>query len=185
MTTLKTLISSEVARELAVTAADQGLTVNELTDRRLRAALAESVGRARVTSTQWNEAGKGLDWLTRQRTGVRTTCKSCGATVLWVVSAKNRTSMPIDPLPHAGGNLELEHVGRGLVAKVLRSPERHDGPRYRAHFVTCPHATNHRASRRLALVDTGLTCRVCEFPMDPAAAIGGFDTHPTCDQEQT
>lgn len=65
----------------------------------------------------------------------RGTCNTCGAPVLWVRSYPKGKLMPIDPDPVEGGNVELtEH---GVV--VHGQPElAADGPRYKAHFATCP-----------------------------------------------
>jgi hypothetical protein len=152
MTTLRTLVPGEVGRELAEIAAAAGLTVNELHTKATRDRLAAQTRRRRITSTQWADAERGLDWLTRQRTGVRESCKACGAAVLWVESVKNDRPMPVDPLPHPDGNLRLERRGNGLLAHVL--PKRAPRPErtYRPHFATCPHAGQLRRRGHLRLV---------------------------------
>jgi len=77
------------------------------------------------------------------------TCTSCQAEIRWAVTAAGKL-MPIDPEPVEGGNLELigERNGRPLVRyrqpSLLEPP---DGPRYRSHFASCPHAGQHRRAR--------------------------------------
>lgn len=54
--------------------------------------------------------------------------------------------MPVDPQEHAAGNVELLADG---TARVVGAREMEDGqPRFISHFVTCPHAAQHRARKR-------------------------------------
>lgn len=152
MTTLRTLVPGEVSRMLVEAAAERGITVNELRDKRIREQLVEAVGNRRVTSTGWSQAEKGLDWLTRQRSGTRESCKGCGAPVRWVESVKNDKAMPIDPLPHPNGNLRLERRGHGVLAHVVPKSAPRPERAYRTHFATCPAAGQMRRRGRLQLV---------------------------------
>lgn len=71
------------------------------------------------------------------------TCKSCGAPVKWVKTTGG-TPMPLDPVPVPDGNVVL-CLG---VASVLREDRNPEVERWNAHFVTCPHAAQHRKPRR-------------------------------------
>jgi hypothetical protein len=55
--------------------------------------------------------------------------------------------MPIDPQPHANGNIvplaDTEHPARSPLALVLASPPA-DKPAWLSHFATCPNAAAHR-----------------------------------------
>jgi hypothetical protein len=79
------------------------------------------------------------------------TCKSCGAGITWAVTS-NGKRMPLDPEPVEDGNVVLHPSLNGgpPVATVL-SPSPGDPPpvfaRYVSHFVTCPHADDHRRTR--------------------------------------
>ena len=78
------------------------------------------------------------------------TCRSCGAEVLWAQSERGR-AIPLDPEPSSRGTLVLEfgaerapfdgileHVPR--VAVRARPGERLGQPRYVNHTVSCPKA---------------------------------------------
>lgn len=67
-----------------------------------------------------------------------TRCRSCPATVRWVLTAATGARMPLDPDPVEDGNVVLDWVNGSVVARVLRKGETHDGPRYVSHFATCP-----------------------------------------------
>ena len=71
-----------------------------------------------------------------------TTCKSCGARVVWARTFATGAPIPLNPTPIIGGNLELV----GGVA-WYRKPSS-DVPLYTSHFVDCPHAAAHRKGRR-------------------------------------
>ena len=68
----------------------------------------------------------------------RATCRSCGAPILWVVSAA--------PTPVDDGNVTLD----GLTATVHPAGQGDllgdAGPRYRSHFATCKDADEWRRS---------------------------------------
>lgn len=64
-------------------------------------------------------------------------CRSCGATILWVVTMRGRP-MPLDAEPVADGTVWIEN---GHV--MLGTPP--DGViRWRSHFATCPQADRWR-----------------------------------------
>jgi hypothetical protein len=70
----------------------------------------------------------------------RARCRSCGATIHWVMTERGR-AMPIDVKPNALGNVVFKSDGRVRVT--------HDDPaagetRWLSHFATCPHAREHR-----------------------------------------
>lgn len=86
------------------------------------------------------------------------TCKSCGASVLWAVT-QNDKAIPIDPTPVANGNIELERLplrrANGRRAETTYRAIVHGkaeaggvdlfgGERYVSHFSTCPNAESHR-----------------------------------------
>jgi len=82
------------------------------------------------------------------------TCRSCGAPVVWAVTPEGRR-MPVDAEPVDGGNVLLSPnptgsqdryapvatvVGKRVQASLFGD----DGPRYVSHFATCPNADLHR-----------------------------------------
>ena len=66
------------------------------------------------------------------------TCKSCGATIRWHMTA-NGKKMPLDAQPCQGGNLIID-------GDTARTPTPNDAgkPTYKSHFATCLHASTHR-----------------------------------------
>lgn len=80
------------------------------------------------------------------------TCRSCGAKVLWVRMPSNAL-MPVDPDPHPKGNVLLPRYQDGTatgVAVVLnaRLREQHpDQALHQSHFATCPFAARHRKTK--------------------------------------
>jgi len=81
-------------------------------------------------------------------------CRSCKAPVLWVQTEAGK-AMPLDPEPHADGNVEMTgRVARsklGGMVQVVRvvAPQSSlfgdEAPtRYLPHFATCPQADEHR-----------------------------------------
>ena len=68
------------------------------------------------------------------------TCRTCGAAVTWVLTASGKR-MPVDPIPIAGGNIELT----GEVATYVKPDS--DTKRYVSHFATCPDALDHRKKK--------------------------------------
>lgn len=88
-------------------------------------------------------------------------CRSCGAGILWVISARSGRFMPLDASPHEDGDIIVRPDDAGgkvfgyVLAKGQRGgyigdtegapiPVRPDEPRYRSHFATCPDAAAHR-----------------------------------------
>lgn len=195
MTTLRTLVPGEVSRLLVEAAADRGITVNELRDKRIREQLVTAIGDRRATSTTWSQTEKGLDWVTRQRSGVRDSCKACGAPVQWVESVKNDKAMPIDPLPHPNGNLRIERRGSGLLAHVVPKSAPRPERAYRTHFATCPAAGQMRRRGHLRLVadrpakagpdgrrypDSQIRCPADNAPVAQALVDAGIRRHLGC-----
>lgn len=75
------------------------------------------------------------------------TCKSCGARITWLKTARG-SRIPVDEDPVPTGNV----VVVGWMAKVFKNPETAeaaypDEPRYVSHFVTCPQAGRWRGDR--------------------------------------
>lgn len=73
-------------------------------------------------------------------------CRSCGAEILWVLTAANGKPMPLDATPNPEGNVELV-TGRAVVhasSPLFATP----GSIYMSHFATCPDADDwHGATR--------------------------------------
>lgn len=68
-------------------------------------------------------------------------CRSCGARLIWAVTASGRT-MPVDYEPHEEGNLRLK-IANGLTyVEVVAQHAR--GQLHRPHFATCPDADSWR-----------------------------------------
>ncbi|MGH3795990.1 MAG: hypothetical protein ACRDSP_13995 [Pseudonocardiaceae bacterium] len=81
----------------------------------------------------------------------KTTCKSCGDVIMWVVTVDGKR-MPIDGEPTETGTVSLTgHVPP--LARVVSRTGRYPGQRlYVSHFATCRHADLHRkpvATRRI------------------------------------
>lgn len=69
-------------------------------------------------------------------------CRSCAAEITWVKTTAGKM-IPLDVEPVDQGNIVLVD-GRAVVtgqATLLGD----EGPRYVAHFVTCPDADEHRS----------------------------------------
>jgi hypothetical protein len=64
-------------------------------------------------------------------------CKGCGARIDWYKTTAGK-NMPIDPEPHADGNVRVDVVSN-VVAVV--APGSH-APLYRPHWATCPKAAS-------------------------------------------
>jgi hypothetical protein len=111
-------------------------------------------------------------------------CTSCGARIWWAITVGDKR-MPVDADPDADGT---------IVPVITRSPSGAPQRRvrvltgvelpaqtraWRAHWVTCPHADQHR-KRRARLQPR---CRVCDGPMDAELTrLEGWLDHPSCDQ---
>lgn len=70
------------------------------------------------------------------------TCKSCGAEVIWKVTEGGKKT-PIDAEPCEDGNLFFFGSGAHPVS-MIKPGLKFDGPRYKSHFATCPNAKQHR-----------------------------------------
>lgn len=66
-------------------------------------------------------------------TASTSSCRSCGAPMLWVRTPAGRP-MPLDPEPSEDGNVEIVD---GL-AVVHHQPPLDHGDLYTPHFATCP-----------------------------------------------
>lgn len=90
---------------------------------------------------------------------VSSSCRSCGAPIVWATSERER-SIPIDTKPRPDGNIELVEEHDRLIARVLTDARRAELERqilaanrdgdtlplniYVTHFTTCPNAAAHR-----------------------------------------
>lgn len=73
-----------------------------------------------------------------------TTCRSCGAPIIWAITESGKR-IPIDAGPTAEGNIELKGERAHVLARdEVRWP---DTRYYTSHFVTCPHAAQHRKAK--------------------------------------
>jgi hypothetical protein len=70
------------------------------------------------------------------------TCRSCKASILWVVMQSGR-AMPLDAEPSASGTIVVD----GEHARVAKPDPADPQPRYTSHFATCPGAGQHRRPR--------------------------------------
>lgn len=93
------------------------------------------------------------------------TCRSCGASIFWAVTA-NGKRIPLDATPSLVGNMVLRmqagddgkevldepHLALSLAARTKLAdhgvPFDPDEPRFTSHFATCPQATAWRAKGR-------------------------------------
>lgn len=76
------------------------------------------------------------------------TCRSCGAAVIWVRLLPLGRENPLDEKPTASGNIRMAGT-RNAVARVLKKAELAAARRlgehlYTSHFATCPNAAAHR-----------------------------------------
>lgn len=77
------------------------------------------------------------------------TCASCGASVVWVLTVRG-VRMPVDAVPSPDGTLRLVGVpptaiAVGRTVDLLDTTD--DGVRHVSHFATCPNADQHRRKR--------------------------------------
>lgn len=84
-----------------------------------------------------------------------TTCKSCGATIVWI-KTQNGRSMPCDAAAveyqenYKGSATIVTDDGRVLRANIVTAAGNSpltpviDGKGYISHFATCPYASQHR-----------------------------------------
>lgn len=78
-------------------------------------------------------------------------CRSCGAPMIWANTITGG-AMPLDAQPSSNGNIELRLERARWRAHVLTAAElellKGQGLELRtSHFVTCPHAAEHRRRR--------------------------------------
>lgn len=87
------------------------------------------------------------------RPGKVSTCRSCGARIVWTKTEASGGLMPVDAAPAEGGNVLFTGVeastmdgGTIPVARVEAGPPLFDDgePRYLSHFATCPDADDWR-----------------------------------------
>lgn len=71
-------------------------------------------------------------------------CRSCGAEVVWAVSAKSGKRMPVDPVHSATGNLAFNDRGKVEYVDPAGDDPR---PRYLSHYATCPDAADWRKAK--------------------------------------
>ncbi len=74
------------------------------------------------------------------------TCRSCGARILWATTTNDRR-IPIDADPVPDGNLVLTYPSPAAALAIVVDPAQpmlDDPPRYVSHFSTCPNADQHR-----------------------------------------
>lgn len=73
-------------------------------------------------------------------------CRSCGQPILWGKMTGTGATIPLDAEPDPDGNMVIVdgkvHINRGGMFEPIWT-----GPRYKAHFATCPHAKKHRRKR--------------------------------------
>lgn len=65
-------------------------------------------------------------------------CRSCGAPILWGISARSGKSVPLDPEPVENGNLRLTGPPDFPTVIFVREGT------HVSHFATCPNAAAHR-----------------------------------------
>ena len=75
------------------------------------------------------------------------TCRTCGADVVWVVTEKGKP-MPLDVDAGGGGRFraEYENASHDTVVHFVKDSEMadNDQPLYTSHFATCPDRDLHR-----------------------------------------
>jgi hypothetical protein len=78
------------------------------------------------------------------------TCRSCGAEILWVQWARSGKRMPVDSLPDPNGKvvLTLRKAPEPALLAETFDPKEHlpDRRRFTSHFTSCPNASQHRRS---------------------------------------
>lgn len=80
------------------------------------------------------------------------TCRSCLAPVRWVMVAKSKRLMPVNPDPDASGNVvTLGSCTRDGIeeVRVMRKDESRAvaATLYRSHFASCPNVKTYRKAR--------------------------------------
>jgi hypothetical protein len=73
------------------------------------------------------------------------TCRSCGAPVIWLRMRPSGKRMPVDAKAAPDGNVFADlDAGIGVVLTGSLDMLTPDEPLYRSHFATCPHAGDWR-----------------------------------------
>jgi len=72
-------------------------------------------------------------------------CRSCGATIIFVKTAKGK-SMPLDVQPADDGNIIVVDG----VAVYLKGEAPPNKLRWKSHFATCPQAAQHRKKKSVS-----------------------------------
>lgn len=67
--------------------------------------------------------------------GDRALCRSCGASILWAVSAKTGKRMPLDGEPTATGTMAFNPQGHAEYVDPKGDDPR---PRFLSHHASCP-----------------------------------------------
>lgn len=72
-------------------------------------------------------------------------CRSCDAPIRWARTEARDLPMPLNPEPTEEGNVQLVNGKARVLAgfDLLHAGDAGE-PLYRAHFATCPNATEHR-----------------------------------------
>lgn len=70
-------------------------------------------------------------------------CRSCGASIVWCVSASTGKRAPIDAEASAEGNILIARDGRYLILAPESAGE-HAGKLHTNHFATCTSASQWR-----------------------------------------
>lgn len=73
------------------------------------------------------------------------TCRSCGAPVIWVAHETTGKRAPLDARPDPKGNLAIDGGTYYVVAPELRAQHALIDGLYTSHFATCPKASSWRA----------------------------------------
>lgn len=76
-------------------------------------------------------------------------CRTCRAPIMWAVSAKTGSRMPLDRDPVDNGNVVLDGNRASYLSKAdAAAPNLLGEARYVSHFATCPQAQAHRKGKR-------------------------------------
>ena len=103
-------------------------------------------------------------------------CNSCNAAIEWHKTPAGK-NIPLDPEPHAQGNLTFDNALRVVYAHPGSKPKM-----YRSHFATCPNANQHRKPRAVVCDREG-----CELttPHKHCYRCGGTDHFANqCEEER-
>lgn len=73
-------------------------------------------------------------------------CSTCGRQITWAINQATNKRVPLDPNPIPAGNVaRVGYDDKGVpIVVFLKKDETTNNPRYRSHFMTCPHAQRHR-----------------------------------------